>query len=115
MEMAPLSMTVVDVRELDNVGGVGYGDLSVAAGNSFSYRPVSIAKVKPTSFAIPVFLFAGPISLFAGTKCIFALFYSHSGFYQDFVMKMSFSMSFLFAVSFRRPLILQTDASRIRK
>ena len=43
-------------------------------------------------FSIPVSLFAGPVSLFI-------LYYSHSGFSENFVKKMSFSMYVLFADS----------------
>ena len=48
--MAPFSLTVADVRELDEGGGVGHRHLPVAAGNSFSWQPVIIGKVQPASF-----------------------------------------------------------------
>ena len=65
-EMAPLSLTVADVRELDDGGGLGHNQLPVAAGNGFSCQPVIIGKIQPASFefflsslcAIPVSLFA---------------------------------------------------------
>ena len=97
--MAPLSLTVAEVRELDNDGGVGHDHLPVEAGNGFLCRPVIIGKIQPTSFVffLPS-LFAKPVSLFAGLVFLFALYYSHSGFPQDFVKKMSFSMCAFFAV-----------------
>ena len=114
--MATLSLTVADVRELDHGGGVGHGNLPVTAGNSFSWQPVIIGKIQPASFGLFLpSLFAIPVSLFAGPVSLFALYYSHSGFSQDFVKKMSLSMSVLFAGSFCRSLISRTDGNRIQK
>ena len=96
--MAPLSLTVADVRELDDGGGVGHRNLPVTAGNSFSWRPVSIGKIQPASFGLFLpSLFAIPVSLFAGpylfSHCTIAS--------QDFLRTLS--RKYIFHVfSFRR-------------
>ena len=65
--MAILSLTVADVRELHNGGGVGHGNLPVTAGNGFSWRPVIIGKIQSASFGLFLLsLFGIPVSLFAG-------------------------------------------------
>ena len=53
LEMVPLSPRVADVRELDNGGGAGQGDLPAAAGDRLFLRPVILGKLDlpvPDSF-----------------------------------------------------------------
>ena len=70
-----LSLTISDVRELDDGDGVGHGNLPVTPGKGFSWRPVIIGKIQPASFGlfllslftIPVYIFARPY-LFSNPK-----------------------------------------------
>ena len=39
LEMASISLTPADVRDLDDGGGAGHGHLPFAAGDSFPCRP----------------------------------------------------------------------------
>ena len=113
--MATLSLTVADVRQLDHGGGVGHGNLPVTAGNSFWWRPVIIGKIQPASFGLFLCLFSPYLYLFSPDTISFCTLLQPLRIFSGRCQENVSSMSALFAVSFRRRLISQTDGNRIQK